>query len=71
MATLECPICSRIVAYTSLDEVPNRPFCSRRCQLIDLGRWLNEEYRITEELPMDARRDEESDLPSHRDPGAS
>jgi hypothetical protein len=22
------------------------PFCSERCQLIDLGRWANEEYRI-------------------------
>jgi len=22
------------------------PFCSERCQLVDLGRWLDEEYRI-------------------------
>ena len=22
------------------------PFCCERCQLIDLGRWLDEEYRI-------------------------
>ena len=22
------------------------PFCSSRCQLIDLGQWLNEEYRL-------------------------
>lgn len=22
------------------------PFCSFRCQTIDLGKWLNEEYRI-------------------------
>ncbi|MCG8418001.1 MAG: DNA gyrase inhibitor YacG [Proteobacteria bacterium] len=22
------------------------PFCSRRCQLIDLGRWLDGDYRI-------------------------
>jgi endogenous inhibitor of DNA gyrase (YacG/DUF329 family) len=25
---------------------PHWPFCSRRCQLIDLGRWLGGEYRI-------------------------
>jgi len=25
------------------------PFCSERCQLVDLGRWLTEEYRIPEE----------------------
>ncbi len=23
-----------------------RPFCSRRCADIDLGRWFGEEYRI-------------------------
>lgn len=23
-----------------------RPFCSRRCKLIDLGEWLTEEHRI-------------------------
>ena len=22
------------------------PFCSQRCRMIDLGRWLGEEYRI-------------------------
>ncbi|MGH7179578.1 MAG: DNA gyrase inhibitor YacG [Tepidisphaeraceae bacterium] len=22
------------------------PFCSERCKLIDLGRWLEEKYRI-------------------------
>ena len=25
------------------------PFCSERCQLVDLGRWLTEEYRVPEE----------------------
>lgn len=24
-------------------------FCSKRCRMIDLARWLNEEYRIHEE----------------------
>jgi uncharacterized protein len=23
-----------------------RPFCSERCKLADLGRWLLEEYRV-------------------------
>jgi hypothetical protein len=26
------------------------PFCSRRCKLVDLGRWLSEENRISEPL---------------------
>jgi endogenous inhibitor of DNA gyrase (YacG/DUF329 family) len=24
------------------------PFCSPRCQLIDLGQWLGEEYRVAD-----------------------
>jgi endogenous inhibitor of DNA gyrase (YacG/DUF329 family) len=28
---------------------PELPFCSRRCRLIDLGRWLGEGYRIPSE----------------------
>jgi uncharacterized protein len=32
-----------------------RPFCSERCKLADLGRWLSESYRVPEHPP-----DEES-----------
>jgi uncharacterized protein len=35
-----CPICGR----PRQDE--HRPFCSRRCAEIDLGRWLKEGYRV-------------------------
>jgi len=27
-------------------EWPQFPFCSQRCRLIDLGRWLGERYRL-------------------------
>jgi endogenous inhibitor of DNA gyrase (YacG/DUF329 family) len=27
------------------------PFCSERCQLVDLGRWLDEEYRVPDSEP--------------------
>lgn len=37
---MACPICNKPV------EAKYRPFCSRRCADIDLGRWLNEGYRI-------------------------
>lgn len=30
------------------------PFCSERCQLVDLGKWLNEEYRIPGEVAPEA-----------------
>jgi endogenous inhibitor of DNA gyrase (YacG/DUF329 family) len=26
------------------------PFCSKRCRLIDLGQWFNEEHTISREL---------------------
>ncbi|AZN37008.1 DNA gyrase inhibitor YacG [Iodobacter ciconiae] len=41
----QCPSCGKQHTY-SIDN-PNRPFCSERCQLIDLGRWANEEYTIS------------------------
>jgi endogenous inhibitor of DNA gyrase (YacG/DUF329 family) len=28
------------------------PFCSERCRLVDLGRWLGEEYRIAGETAI-------------------
>ncbi len=39
------------------------PFCSRRCQQVDLGHWLNGSYRIaTDEAPSDGEtgRDDET-----------
>lgn len=51
---MTCPICGK---PTALDY---RPFCSRRCADVDLGRWLTEGYRIpaesegeAEDLPPD------------------
>ena len=35
-----------------------RPFCSKRCADIDLGRWLKEGYRVpTDEGPSDEESD--------------
>ena len=50
MPKLKCPQCGAEVAYVSPKDVPFRPFCGKRCKLIDLGKWLNEEYRISEEI---------------------
>jgi endogenous inhibitor of DNA gyrase (YacG/DUF329 family) len=33
----------------SVSEWPQFPFCSPRCQTIDLGRWLGERYRVVPE----------------------
>lgn len=41
---------------------PDRPFCSKRCKLIDLGEWANEEKFIPGEPAMD-EADWEDGLP--------
>jgi endogenous inhibitor of DNA gyrase (YacG/DUF329 family) len=50
MPTLICPTCRRRVEYVDKSDVPHRPFCSQRCQWLDLARWLNEEYRFSSPL---------------------
>ncbi|HEV7472773.1 MAG TPA: DNA gyrase inhibitor YacG [Pyrinomonadaceae bacterium] len=39
----KCPTCERQVQW---QDNPYRPFCSERCQLVDLGKWVSEEYRV-------------------------
>ncbi|MFU8804201.1 MAG: DNA gyrase inhibitor YacG [Bradymonadaceae bacterium] len=39
-----CPICRETVQ--PLGENKSFPFCSRRCKLIDLGKWFEEGYSI-------------------------
>ena len=52
---MSCPVCKKPTAREY------RPFCSRRCADLDLGRWLNGSYAIATEEPAegdpDAARD--------------
>jgi endogenous inhibitor of DNA gyrase (YacG/DUF329 family) len=54
-----CPICRQPVANAGENRAA--PFCSDRCRLVDLGRWLSDTYRIPvtddEELPPDVAPD--------------
>lgn len=50
-----CPICAK-----EFEEAKYRPFCSRRCADVDLGRWLTGGYAI----PADATEDDEFSEPS-------
>ena len=59
---VNCPNCTKKVEWCSTSKY--RPFCSKQCQLIDLGEWANEEKTI----PCGANRDQEiSELPSIED----
>jgi endogenous inhibitor of DNA gyrase (YacG/DUF329 family) len=44
VTTVACPGCGKKVIWG--EQSPFRPFCSKRCQLIDLGEWAAEEKRI-------------------------
>lgn len=41
---VDCPTCKQGVPW--VDSQTHRPFCSERCQQIDLGAWASEEYSI-------------------------
>ena len=42
-----CPICKREVDEAAKSRQGSSfPFCSERCKLIDLGRWLSGKYQI-------------------------
>ena len=46
---MRCPICKKSVeaANDAGASTPKHfPFCSERCKLIDLGRWLDGKYQI-------------------------
>ena len=42
--TVNCPSCQKEVAW--LEENKYRPFCSKRCKLIDFGDWAAEKHII-------------------------
>jgi uncharacterized protein len=47
---IPCPICRKPVEVPDESAPPDPgspfPFCSERCKLIDLGRWLDDKYQI-------------------------
>jgi endogenous inhibitor of DNA gyrase (YacG/DUF329 family) len=59
---LACPSCSKNVEWKQSSLF--RPFCSKKCQLIDLGEWADEEKSI----PCGANKDaQSSELPDIED----
>ena len=36
-----CPMC------TNFSKHPYLPFCSKRCSMIDLNKWLSESYKVS------------------------
>ena len=59
---VKCPICGREVGDGQQPREGRRffPFCSERCRAMDLGRWVDEEYRVSEPLLPRPEETEES-----------
>ena len=57
-AAPQCPICGAACAPRW------RPFCSRRCADVDLGRWLKEAYRIPSAEAADADEEAGAEAPA-------
>jgi endogenous inhibitor of DNA gyrase (YacG/DUF329 family) len=58
----KCPRCGRDIQY---ENNPFRPFCSERCKLIDLGRWVSGTYRV----PVDETQDDQPASPKQGEEG--
>ena len=56
----QCPICKKPSAPRA--ENPSFPFCSPRCKTVDLGKWLNEDYRV----PVEEESDEVQENPEEK-----
>jgi endogenous inhibitor of DNA gyrase (YacG/DUF329 family) len=60
---VRCPVCDQVVAAAPAGgDASPLPFCSDRCRLIDLGRWLDEGYALPETRRPDDEEESLEDL---------
>jgi len=57
---LRCLGCRKPIAARAQN--PWAPFCSERCKMVDLGKWLGEEYRIAAAPPQEGDEQEQANL---------
>ena len=54
----KCPSCKKHVDLEKADK-KYLPFCSARCQMMDLGQWLSEKYTIPSDEHIEDNENEE------------
>jgi endogenous inhibitor of DNA gyrase (YacG/DUF329 family) len=62
LSAVQCPQCGKEIQNPNPD---CRPFCSDRCKLVDLGKWISGDYRIVAE---DAEENGKDDRPKPTNP---
>jgi len=58
---MSCPICKKDMAAAY------KPFCSKRCADVDLGKWLNGSYAVASE-PEDSSEEAELEAALRSEP---
>ena len=61
MIKARCPTCAKKIEIKTIDDLPTFPFCSERCRLVDLGRWIDERYAVPVTKP--------GEINGHTEPG--
>ena len=51
--TFDCPTCRKTLTVAAKEDAPFRPFCCERCKMVDLGRWLDGTYCVSEPATPD------------------
>ena len=46
MKRARCPTCKQAVETDPAQRPKDYPFCSERCRLLDLSKWLQGEFRV-------------------------
>lgn len=64
MPTFNCPTCRATLTVPRREDAPYRPFCSYRCKMVDLHKWFDEQYRISEPLDTPVETPEQSSPPA-------
>lgn len=59
---VNCPTCGKVVIWNA--DATYRPFCSKRCHMIDLGDWFTEGHRIPGKPTAEELLRDEFDLPA-------
>jgi uncharacterized protein len=69
MIKVRCPICSKRLEIQAPEDLPSFPFCTERCKLVDLGRWIDGTYlnAVTELIEKEDEGDGAVPLPEEDD----